>query len=189
MYLSFTRRDEERKPLFPGDNFRDLPVLVFEGLPKPTVDQSEAELVESVLSLVDIPVTSVRTAVRLPVRTRGKSIVLVEMDTEQHREDVIENKTELREELGARRSSLISIGIRKAKYRELWKYVRQLLVAKEILENEKGENEESEDEEEEEENEDEEPLFLEEDENKDEEIIEEDGDDAEIVEVKEEEPK
>ncbi len=174
-----------------------MPVLVFEGLPRPTVDQTEAELVESVLTLVDIPVTSVRTAVRLPLRARGKSIVLVEMDTEKHQKEVIEHKTELRDQLQTVRSSLVTIGIRKAKYRELWRYVRQLLVAKEILENEKNEANNVEEENDQEEEED--PIFIDEtseeeqtqDEDNDEEQEDEDDDLGEVIEVdrKEDEPK
>ncbi len=87
-------------PIFGDDDwtegFRELPVLVFEGLPSPGVDQTEEQLVESVLRLVSIPDTSVRTAVRLPLLSRGKSVVLVEMDSTENRDDVIEHKDELR---------------------------------------------------------------------------------------------
>ena len=69
----------------PADLFGDLPVIVFEGLPDPGVDQTEEDLVESVLRLVNISETSVRTALRLPLRARGNSLVLVELDTGAHR--------------------------------------------------------------------------------------------------------
>lgn len=80
-------------------------------------DQTDEELVESLLSLVNLPQTTVRTAVRLPVRTRGKSIVLVEMDTEQHEEEVLDHKEELRSgnAPGVRASPLVQIGIRRAR--------------------------------------------------------------------------
>ncbi len=59
------RADESTPPppIFGEDDwtegFRELPVLVFEGLPSPGVDQTEEELVESVLRLVSIPDTAV----------------------------------------------------------------------------------------------------------------------------------
>ena len=67
-------RDQETtvSPLDLSEGFEELPVLVFEGLPKPAPDQSEEQLVESVLRLVNIPQTGVRTALRLPLRTRGR---------------------------------------------------------------------------------------------------------------------
>ena len=53
-------------------------------------------MVESVLKIVNIPKTAVRTAIRLPLLTRGKSIVLVEMESEEESEEVIENKDNLK---------------------------------------------------------------------------------------------
>ncbi len=66
---------------------------------------------------------------RLPLLSRGKSIVLVEMDSTKNRDDVIEHKDDLRKF----RSPLVQVGIRRARYRELWKYVRGMTVAKEVL--------------------------------------------------------
>lgn len=90
------------------------------------VDQSDEELVESILQLVNLPQASVRTALRLPMRTRGKSIVLVEMDTPEHQEEVIEHKEDLR----LFRNALLKIGIRRARYKELWRYVKQLMTVR-----------------------------------------------------------
>jgi len=59
-------------------------------------DQSEEELVESVLQLVSLPKTEVRTAVRLPLRSRGRSIVLVEMDSQEERSEVIQHKDDFK---------------------------------------------------------------------------------------------
>ncbi len=70
------------------------------------MDQTEEQLVESILTLVSIPDTAVRTAVRLPLLSRGKSIVLVEMDSTENRDGVIEHKDELR---GRFRSPLVQV--------------------------------------------------------------------------------
>ena len=90
------------------------------------MDQSDEELVENILQLVNLPQTSVRTALRLPMRARGKSIVLVEMDTPEHQEEVIEHKKDLR----LFRNALLKIGIRRARYKELWRYVKQLMTVR-----------------------------------------------------------
>ncbi len=121
---------------------------MFEGLPAPGIDQTEEQLVESVLTLVNIPGAAVRTALRLPLRSRGRSIVLVEMDTISHRKEVIDHKDDLRSKT---RSSLLQVGIRRARYKELWKFVRQLMVVKELEENEATEEETQDEQEEEEE--------------------------------------
>ena len=72
--------------------FHDLPILVMEGLEKPKIDQTEEDLVSQVLAdmVSGLPESSVRTAIRLPLKqqTSGKSIVLVELDIEDH-EDLI----------------------------------------------------------------------------------------------------
>ncbi|TRY78347.1 hypothetical protein TCAL_13572 [Tigriopus californicus] len=110
------------------ETFGDLPILVLEGLPEPNIDQTEEDLVEEVLKLVNISETSVRTALRLPVHGKGKSLVLVELDTSNHREQVIEHKDELR----TMEPSLVNLGIRRAKYRELWSYVKALTVVQSV---------------------------------------------------------
>ena len=68
----------------------EMPVLVFEGLPEPR-GQSEEGLIESILSqTVQIPKSSVRRAVRLPIKSNGKSLVIVEMDTIENEEKVLQ---------------------------------------------------------------------------------------------------
>lgn len=106
------------------ETFGDLPIIVLEGLPEPNIDQTEEDLVEEVLKLVNISETSVRTALRLPVQSKARSLVLVELDTSNHREQVIEHKNELR----TMQPSLVNVGIRRAKYRELWSYLKALTV-------------------------------------------------------------
>lgn len=67
------------------------------GLPNPGEDQSDEDLVESVLKLANIPEASVRRAVRLPMRTRDlKSLVLVELDTKSHQKEVLDNRSLIR---------------------------------------------------------------------------------------------
>ena len=87
-------------------------------LPEPAKDQTEEELVESFLNKTfDLPQSSVKTAFRLPIRSNGiyllltdfvykmsiylrvclhfsgKSVVMVEMDTIENEEKVLNKKT------------------------------------------------------------------------------------------------
>jgi hypothetical protein len=48
---------------------------IYLGLPEPKPDQTEEMLVESMLKLVNLPQTSVRTAVRLPLLSKGRSVL------------------------------------------------------------------------------------------------------------------
>jgi hypothetical protein len=109
-----------------------LPILVFEGLPEPRLDQSETELVESILEKsVKLPRASVRTALRLPItQTNGKSIVIVEMDTMEHEDTILKQKNDIRRE---KNPNLDKLGIRRAKYKELWKLVEELTVVKRVV--------------------------------------------------------
>ena len=137
------------------------------GLPNPGEDQSDEDLVESVLKLANIPEASVRRAVRLPMRTRDlKSLVLVELDTKSHQKEVLDNRSLIRSspalsvlfklvktivallassskwdfnDLFLLSRSLygksfnnasLKIGIRRARYKELWKYIQDLLTVK-----------------------------------------------------------
>jgi len=151
----------------PPDNqvssFHDLPILVLEGLQKPRIDQTEEELVSDLLSdmVSGIPKNSVRTAIRLPLtqQTNGKSIVLVELDTEQHEDLILKQRNALREgSLNTIKRDKIqekniessannkianindkfllqrwkNLGIRRAKFKELWKFVEELAVVKRV---------------------------------------------------------
>ena len=101
-----------------GRNVQDIPILVLLDLPEPAKDQTEEELVESFLNKTfDLPQSSVKTAFRLPIRSNGiyllltdfvykisiylrvclhfsgKSVVMVEMDTIENEEKVLNKKT------------------------------------------------------------------------------------------------
>ncbi len=60
-------------------------------------------------------------------------MVLVEMDTVTHRDDVILHKDDIRKKSQ-------KLGIRRARYRELWKYLRQMV---ETVQEEREEEEET----------------------------------------------
>ena len=87
----------------------DLPILVLEGLQKPKVDQTEEDVVTSLLKemVTGLPENSVRTAIRLPLtqQTNGKSIVLVELDTEEHENLILNQRNALRGGVGIRSST------------------------------------------------------------------------------------
>ena len=68
----------------------------FSGLPAPKSDQTEEMLVESMMHLVGLPRTSIRTAVRLPLKSKGRSLVLVEMDTMHHEDKIIKAKADIK---------------------------------------------------------------------------------------------
>ena len=142
--------------------FHDLPILVMEGLEKPKIDQTEEDLVSEVLSdmVSGLPKNSVRTAIRLPVKQQnGKSIVLVELDTDDHEELILKQRNALRgsalnrnnnsvqdknREVALGKQNQISrndkfllqrwknLGIRRAKFKELWKFVEELAVVKRV---------------------------------------------------------
>jgi hypothetical protein len=61
-----------------------------------------------------------------------KSLVLVELDTMEHENEVMEGRANLIKKK--------KIAIRKAKYRELWKYVEELTVVKRLEDNKQLEN-------------------------------------------------
>ena len=61
-----------------------------------------------------------------------KSLVLVELDTMEHENEVMEGRANLIKKK--------KIAIRKAKYRELWKYVEELTVVKRLEDNKQSEN-------------------------------------------------
>ena len=109
----------------------DLPVLVFEGLPEPRSSQSEEDLIESILSkTVQIPSSAVRRAVRLPIKNNGRTLVMVEMDTIENEMKVLQKETT---EALTKDAHLDHVGIRTAKYKELWKMVEQLSIAKQFI--------------------------------------------------------
>merc|ERR1711983_248415 len=109
----------------------DLPVLVFEGLPEPRSSQSEEDLIESILSkTVQIPSSAVRRAVRLPIKNNGRTLVMVEMDTIENEMKVLQKETT---EALTKDANLDHVGIRTAKYKELWKMVEQLSIAKQFI--------------------------------------------------------
>lgn len=114
-----------------SEAIHDLPVLVFEGLPEPRVAQSEEDLIESILSkTAQIPSTAVRRAVRLPIKNNGRTLVMVEMDTIENEMKVLKKETT---EALTKDAHLDHVGIRTAKYKELWKMVEQLSVAKQFI--------------------------------------------------------
>ena len=114
-----------------SEAIHDLPVLVFEGLPEPRVAQSEEDLIESILSkTAQIPSTAVRKAVRLPIKNNGRTLVMVEMDTIENEMKVLKKETT---EALTKDAHLDHVGIRTAKYKELWKMVEQLSVAKQFI--------------------------------------------------------
>jgi len=116
------------------DSMHELPVLVFEGLPLPKPDQTEEMLVEAMLKVVNLPAATVRTAVRLPVKSKGKSLVLVEVDTLSHEDEILEDKNKVKafwrrsRKQRNKSENPARLGIRRARYRELWKYLRFLMV-------------------------------------------------------------
>ena len=143
--------------------FHDLPILVMEGLEKPKIDQTEEDLVSEVLAdmVSGLPRNSVRTAIRLPMKqqTSGKSIVLVELDTDDHEELILKQRNALRGSALNRKNNSIqdksakvaqekqnqisrndkfllqrwkNLGIRRAKFKELWKFVEELAVVKRV---------------------------------------------------------
>ena len=125
------------------ESFHDLPVMVIEGLRKPVADETEEELVSSVLSkMVDkFPESSVRRAIRLPItqQTNDRSLVLVEMDTEDNENKVLQRRKDLLKKAQTKNSKasdltvLRNLGIRRAKYRELWRFVEELSVVKRVV--------------------------------------------------------
>ncbi len=122
---------------------QSLPILVFEGLPEPRLDQTEEDLVESILTRsVKLPRASVRTALRLPMlQSNGKALTVVEMDTKEHERTVLTEKDVIRK---TRLPDLDKVGIRRAKYKELWKLLEEIMVAKRVVANndETGDEEE-----------------------------------------------
>merc|ERR1711981_1384992 len=144
--------------------FHDLPILVLEGLQEPKVDQTEEGVVSEVLSdmVSGLPKNAVRTAIRLPLKqqTSGKSIVLVELDTEEHEELILKQRNALRggslntkkiensnvkdstavqqkQNLAGRNDKFLlqrwrRLGVRRAKFKELWKFVEELAVVKRV---------------------------------------------------------
>lgn len=144
-------------------SFHDLPILVLEGLQKPQIDQTEEELVSNLLAnmVPDLPKNAVRTAIRLPLKqqTNGKSIVLVELDTEEHENLILKKRNSLRKDnlqtkMGGQNKikntttkqangnvkindkylyqRWKNLGVRRAKFKELWKFVEELAVVKRI---------------------------------------------------------
>ena len=144
--------------------FHDLPILVLEGLQKPKIDQTEEDLVSEVLSdmVSGLPKNAVRTAIRLPLKqqTSGKTIVLVELDTEEHEDLILKQRNALRgggmntrknekikenknvtiqekQNLAGRNDKFLlqrwrNLGMRRAKFKELWKFVEELAVVKRV---------------------------------------------------------
>ena len=102
----------------------DFPILVFEGLEKPREGQMDKELVIGLLSKsTNISAMSVRRVVRLPMSQEStrRSLVLVEVDTIEHENEIILRKSKLK-------SNRSNFEIRKAKFRELWNYIEELSV-------------------------------------------------------------
>ena len=144
--------------------FHDLPILVLEGLQNPKLDQTEEDLVSEVLSdmVSGLPKNAVRTAIRLPLKqqTNGKTIVLVELDTEEHENLILKQRNALRggslnsrnnenikdndtatiqkkQSLAGRNDKFLlqrwrNLGMRRAKFKELWKFVEELAVVKRV---------------------------------------------------------
>ena len=103
-----------------------------------------------------LPKNSVRTAIRLPLKqqTNGKSIVLVELDTEQHEDFILKQRNILRggslnnsQDKNVQASTnnqktnindkflfqkWKNLGVRRAKFKELWKFVEELAVVKRV---------------------------------------------------------
>merc|ERR1719225_118653 len=109
-----------------------------------------------------LPESSVRTAIRLPLKqqTSGKSIVLVELDIEDHEDLILKQRNALRggnllnrktnkveensNKVAQGKQNPISrndkfllqrwknLGIRRAKFKELWKFVEELAVVKRV---------------------------------------------------------
>ena len=84
----------------------------------------DKELVIGLLSKsTNISAMSVRRVVRLPMSQEStrRSLVLVEVDTIEHENEIILRKSKLK-------SNRSNFEIRKAKFRELWKYIEELSV-------------------------------------------------------------
>ena len=109
----------------------DFPILVFEGLEKPKEGQTDEEMIADLLShSTNISALSVRRAIRLPILQENslRSLVLVEVDTVEHENEIILEKSKFK-------SKRRKVEIRKAKFKELWKYVEELTVVKRLDDN------------------------------------------------------
>ncbi|CAB4068261.1 CDC42BP [Lepeophtheirus salmonis] len=109
-----------------NESAEDLPIVVFEGLSDPKVDETEIDFIERLLnSSLGLPPSSVRNAIRLPLRHGERDIILVEMDSEENEMIVLKEKQNVKIKEGNK-----DLGIRKAKFKELWRYVEDLLAIK-----------------------------------------------------------
>jgi len=116
------------------ESVNEMPLLIFEGLPEKSIDQTEEDLVRSILEeTVDMPKTSVIKAVRLPMTSQtGKSLVMVQMDNQEDEIIVLEHKSDIRSSK-VRSLSLDHVGIRELNYEELWNKVQELTVVKRVV--------------------------------------------------------
>ena len=113
-----------------------LPILVFEGLEKPKDGETDEDIVARLLmKSTNLTAVSVRRAIRLPMLQENslKSLVLVELDTMDHENQVIEG----RDNIVKKRK----IEVRKARYKELWKYIEELTLVKRLASNNQVEEE------------------------------------------------
>jgi len=112
----------------------EMPLLIFEGLPEKSLDQTEEDLVRSLLEKsVDMPKTSVIKAMRLPMTSQsGKSLVMVQMDSQEDELAVLEHKSDIRSSK-LRSLKLDHVGIREMNYEELWNKMQEVMVAKRVV--------------------------------------------------------
>merc|ERR1712038_578590 len=132
-----TDEEAEAEVVNARDSLDQLPVLVFEGLPFPRPDQTEEDQVDLMLQNANLTEATVKNALRLPIKSpKGKSLVLVEVDTLPHEKKILmkSNKKKIkafvRASRIARNKKPGNLGIRAAKYRELWTYLKFLTVDK-----------------------------------------------------------
>ena len=94
-------------------------------------DQSEEDLVNEILKKTgSVPNSSVKKALRMPIKTAGgKSLVMVEMDTAENEMKVLEKSSDIRSSV-LRSKSLDQVGIRELNYSKLWSLVQDLSAVK-----------------------------------------------------------
>jgi len=113
------------------DNLNRMPIIVFEGLPPKYPDETEEELVGSVLEeTIHIPKTSVIKALRMPmVSQSGHSLVMVQMDTKENELKVLNKKSDIR----SSELNLDHVGIREMNDIMWWNLVQELTVVKRVV--------------------------------------------------------
>ena len=103
----------------------------FTGLPTTYPDETEEELVGSILEeTLRISKTSVIKALRMPMLSqKGHSLVMVQMDTHENEQKVLEKKSEIR----SSGLKLDHLGIREMNDIMWWNLVQELTVVKRVV--------------------------------------------------------